>query len=124
MSDIGKPERATQNRIIAAVPGSSCTTATSATGPIASNRHIEEGLLADWLKRRGHTPEQIGRALDLLGREANNPTRSLYDNNKAVYSLLRYGVPVKTEAGENTETVMADRLGEAGGQRFRAWPRR
>ncbi|MFX5684805.1 type I restriction endonuclease, partial [Acinetobacter baumannii] len=26
-------------------------------------------------------------------------------NNKKVYSLLRYGVPVKTEAGKNTVTV-------------------
>ena len=33
------------------------------------------------------------------------PIRSLYDNNKAVYSLLRYGVPVKVEAREVTETV-------------------
>ncbi|MGB5008741.1 MAG: HsdR family type I site-specific deoxyribonuclease, partial [Candidatus Dechloromonas phosphoritropha] len=31
--------------------------------------------------------------------------RSLYDNNKAVYSLLRYGVQVQAAAGENTETV-------------------
>ncbi len=37
--------------------------------------------------------------------EANNPNRSLYDNNKAVYSLLRYGVPVKTEAGKVTEML-------------------
>ena len=34
---------------------------------------------------------------DLLRAEADNPNRSLYDNNKAVYSLLRYGVPVKTD---------------------------
>jgi type I site-specific restriction-modification system R (restriction) subunit len=40
-----------------------------------------------------------------LRTEAGNPNRSLYDNNKAVYSLLRYGVQVQAAAGENTETV-------------------
>jgi type I restriction enzyme, R subunit len=41
----------------------------------------------------------------LLTTEAKNPTHSLYDNNKAVYSFLRYGVPVKTEVGKVTDTV-------------------
>ena len=44
-------------------------------------------------------------ALHKLRTEADNPNRSLYGNNQAVYSLLRYGVPVKTEAGKVTETV-------------------
>ncbi len=44
-------------------------------------------------------------ALHKLHTEADNHSRSLYGNNKAVYSLLRYGVPVKIEAGKVTETV-------------------
>ena len=44
-------------------------------------------------------------ALYKLHTEADNHSRGLYDNNKAVYSLLRYGVPVKIEAGKVTETV-------------------
>jgi len=48
---------------------------------------------------------QINRAIHLLKVEAENPNRSLYDNNRAVYSLLRYGVPVKTEAGKASQTV-------------------
>ncbi|MDP1559750.1 MAG: type I restriction endonuclease [Nitrosomonas sp.] len=32
-------------------------------------------------------------------------TQNLYHNNKDVYQLLRYGVPVKTEAGLPTDTV-------------------
>ncbi len=104
MSDIGKTERATQNRIVAlfrdelGYPDLGDWSA-------RANRHIEEELLDAWLTRRSHTREQISRALDLVGREANNPTRSLYDNNKAVYNLLRYGVQVKLAAGENTETI-------------------
>jgi type I restriction enzyme R subunit len=104
MNAVGKPERVTQRRVIALFRDE---LGYRFLGDWADrgNRHIDEQLLRDWLTLRGQTPEQINRALDLLGREANNPTRSLYDNNKAVYGLLRYGVKVKTAAGENTETV-------------------
>ncbi|MBU2537224.1 MAG: HsdR family type I site-specific deoxyribonuclease, partial [Proteobacteria bacterium] len=40
-----------------------------------------------------------------LRTEASNYSRGLYSNNHAVYNLLRYGVPVKIEAGKVTETV-------------------
>src|SRR5262249_49355180 len=40
-----------------------------------------------------------------LRTEAHNHQRGLYGNNQAVYHLLRYGVPVKTEVGRPTETV-------------------
>nr|WP_322941881.1 type I restriction endonuclease [Pseudomonas sp. s4] len=29
----------------------------------------------------------------------------MYDRNRAVYELLRYGVKIKPEVGENTQTV-------------------
>jgi type I restriction enzyme R subunit len=100
---IGQPERATQNRVIALFRDE-LKYRYLGDWTERANRHIDEELLRDWLARR-YTPEQISRALDLLGREANNPTRSLYENNQAVYALLRYGVKVRTAAGENTETV-------------------
>ena len=71
----------------------------------AGNSNIEESLLAPWLQKSGYSPDQISRAIYLLRMEADNHNRSLYDNNQAVYNLLRYGVPVKTEAGKVTETV-------------------
>ena len=40
-----------------------------------------------------------------MNREANNPNRSLYDNNKEVYRLLRYGVNVKVEASVVTDNI-------------------
>jgi type I restriction enzyme R subunit len=104
VSDIGKTERTTQNRIVALFRDELGYRYLGDWSDRA-NRHIEEDPLCAWLTHRGYTREQISRALDLLGREANNPTRSLYDNNKAVYTMLRYGVPVKTAAGENTETI-------------------
>ena len=78
MSDIGKSERATQNRVIALFRDE-LDYRFMGDWSDRVNRQIDEGLLRDWLANRGHTPEQIGRALDLLDREANNPTRSLYD---------------------------------------------
>ena len=104
MSDIGKSERATQNRVIA-VFRDELRYRLLGDWSDRANRQIDEGLLRDWLANRGHTAEQIGRALDLLGHEAHNSTRSLYDNNRAVYSLLRYGVDVRVAVGENTEKI-------------------
>ena len=34
-----------------------------------------------------------------------NTTDDLYQANKNVYSMLRYGVPIREEAGQNKETV-------------------
>ncbi len=50
-------------------------------------------------------PLQISAALYKLRTEADNHNRNLYGNNHAVYDLLRYGVPVKIEAGKVTESV-------------------
>jgi type I restriction enzyme, R subunit len=69
------------------------------------NSNIEESLLSRYLNGRGYTSVQISRVLDRLRTEALNPNRSLYDNNKAVYSLLRYGVQVQASVGEQTQTV-------------------
>jgi len=104
VNTIGKAERVTQERVIALFRDQ-LRYLFLGNWADRENRQVEEGLLRAWLQRRGHSPAQVGRVLDALGREANNPTRSLYDNNKAVYSLLRYGVDVKTAAAENTDKV-------------------
>ncbi|HRD99505.1 MAG TPA: HsdR family type I site-specific deoxyribonuclease, partial [Rubrivivax sp.] len=96
---------ATQNRVLALFRDELGYRALGDWTDRAGNSNIEEGLLTSWLGNAGYSPDQIGRALYLLRTEADNPNRSLYDNNKAAYSLLRYGVPVKTEAGKATETV-------------------
>ena len=47
----------------------------------------------------------ITRTLHLLSKAAGDTSKSLYDRNRAVYDLLRYGVKVKPDVGENTQTV-------------------
>lgn len=105
MPRVGQPERATQNRVIALFRDELKYRDLGDWTDRAGNSSIEEGLLTAWLTKCGYTAAQIGRALDALHREAGNHGRNLYGNNQAVYSRLRYGVPVKTEAGKVTETV-------------------
>ena len=105
MSDIGKPERATQNRVIALLRDELGYHHLGDWTNREGNSNIEEGLLSSYLSKCGYTPAQISVAIYKLRTEANNHSRTLYGNNQAVYHLLRYGVPVKIEAGEVTETV-------------------
>ena len=106
MTTVGQPERSTQDRVIALfrdelVGYRYLGDWTDREG----NSNIEDGILSEWLTKRGYTKAQIGVALHKLHTEASNHSRSLYGNNQAVYSLLRYGVPVKVEAGKVTESV-------------------
>ncbi len=105
MSAIGQPERATQDRVIALFRDELGWRYLGDWSDRDNNSNIEENLLAPWLEKRGATRAQISAALLRLHTEADNHHRTLYANNQAVYNLLRYGVPVKTAAGEQTQTV-------------------
>ena len=104
MSPIGKTERATQNRVIALFHDE-LQYRYLGDWSDRDNSNIDEPLLTAYLAQAKYSPDQITRAIHLLQVEANNPNRSLYDNNKAVYSLLRYGVDVQTRAGKHHEKV-------------------
>jgi hypothetical protein len=104
MTLVGQPERATQNRVVALFRDELGYRYLGDRSDREGNSNIEEGLSA-WLTRSGYAPAQISAALYRLRTAADNHSHSLYDNNRAVYGLLRYGVPVKTEAGKPTETV-------------------
>lgn len=105
MTTVGQPERATQNRVLALFREELGYRYLGNWADRDGNSNVEEGLLAAWLTRSGYTPAQIGAALYKLRTEADNHSRTLNGNNQAVYSLLRYGVKVKTEVGKVTESV-------------------
>jgi type I restriction enzyme, R subunit len=105
MSDIGQTERATQNRVITLFRDELSYDYLGNWQDRPNNSNIEDSLLTNYLTKQGYTPAQITKTLYELRITADNPNRNLYDNNQAVYSLLRYGVQVKTSAGENTVTV-------------------
>src|SRR2546425_4019675 len=84
-----------------------CSGASNDQGGCATLIHnIEENLLRNWLAKRGVSKVLIKRALHQLDKAAAlGEGKSLYDANRAVYSLLRYGVKVKEGAGEQYQTV-------------------
>lgn len=100
---IDRPERETQNRIIALFKDK-LKYRYLGDWTDRANSNIEEDLLASFLTQSGYNETHIARAVEILKRAANG-SGSLYERNQAVYKLLRYGVPVKTEAGAVTETV-------------------
>ena len=90
MNEVGQPERATQNRVIALFRDELGYDYLGDWSDSDDNNNIEEGLLTDYLGKNGYTPAQIGVALHKLRTEADNHSRTLYGNNQAVYKLLRY----------------------------------
>ncbi len=105
MSKIGKRERVTQDRVIKLFDEQLDYTFLGDWSDREGNSNIEESLLTAYLDKAKYNKAQIAKALHTLRTEATNANRSLYDNNHAVYRLLRFGVHVKVGAGENTETV-------------------
>ncbi|CRX37574.1 type I restriction endonuclease subunit R [Estrella lausannensis] len=71
----------------------------------AGNRNIEEELLLKYLQKQGYEDVLIKRAIHLISKAADDKSKSSYDRNKDVYELLRYGVNVRPEVGENTQTI-------------------
>ena len=105
MSTVGQRERATQNRVVKLFRQTLKYDYLGNWEERAGNSNIEEDLLRAYLQRRGYSATLIERALYDLKKTAGDQSKSLYDVNKAVYGLLRYGVKVKPDVGANTETV-------------------
>jgi type I restriction enzyme R subunit len=105
MNPIGQPERATQNRVISLFCNELNYRYLGDWTDRANNSNIEADLLTAHLAKSAYHPAQITQAIHKLRIEADNPNRNLYSNNQAVYKLLRYGVPVKVEAGHVTESI-------------------
>lgn len=104
-NDISKPERETQNRVIRLFRDALKYDYLGDWDERENNSNIEDEQLRKYLIKQGYTTDKINAAILKLKTEANNSGRSLYDNNEAVYKLLRYGVDVKTKAGEATAKV-------------------
>jgi len=105
VTPVGKPERATQYRVVALFRDKLEYQYLGNWIDREDNRNIEPELLSAFLKKQGHDESLIWKVLYQLEKAAGDTSKSLYDRNRAVYELLRYGVKVKAEVGENTQTV-------------------
>jgi type I restriction enzyme R subunit len=66
------------------------------------NSNIEEELLTTFLKKQGYDDTIIKKAIEKLKKSATQQQKSLYDKNKEVYQLLRYGIDVKPSPSEQS----------------------
>lgn len=102
---VGQIERRTQQRIVKLFTEQLHYAYLGDWADRPNNRCIEDTYLKAYLTEAGYTDDLANRAVFLLEKEADNSSASLYDRNKAVYHLLRYGVKVKPDVGENATTV-------------------
>lgn len=106
MSTVGQIERITQNRVVALLQHE---LGYRYIGNLEEedNSNLREHDLFNYLQSTGkYVDTLIGKAIfDFRKATAINSGDDLYQANKTVYSLLRYGVHVKKEAGHNNETV-------------------
>ena len=106
MNTVDQREILTQRRVIAFVRDALGYTYLGNWQDRSDNVTIEEGLLTDWLKRNGHGDRVIDKVLRELVRAASlGGSKTLYEANREVYGLLRYGVKVRPDVGEPNVTV-------------------
>jgi type I restriction enzyme R subunit len=105
MDSVGQIERLTQNRIVKLFKEQLGFEYLGKWEDRLNNSNIEESLLNNYLTNANYSSELIKRAIYSLQSEANSNNRNLYNNNKEVYKLLRYGVPVKVNPSDRYQTV-------------------
>lgn len=102
---VGQLERKTQNRIVALLRDRMGYEYLGNWEDREGNENVEEEYLRAFLARSDKSPALIDKAVVALKRATENQNASLYDLNKEVYSLLRYGVKVKDGISEKHQTV-------------------
>jgi type I restriction enzyme R subunit len=106
MSNVGQIERKTQDRVVRRLRGSLGFDYLGNWGYREGNSNVETELLTQYLRARGYDGALINKAIDRLKSDASlGGGRNLYEANRDVYGLLRYGVKVKAGVGEHYETV-------------------
>jgi type I restriction enzyme, R subunit len=105
MSNIAQIERLTQNRVVKLFQEELKYRNLGKWEDREENSNIEEQILRDYLLTKGYNENLISKAIYEFDKVAKDQSKSLYEVNKAVYAMLRYGVNVKPEIGQHKETV-------------------
>lgn len=105
MSEVGQKERETQRRVVKLFR-EKLKYDYGGNLKDRDNRNVDEAMFRAHLLRRGYDQALVSRAVQqLLTSTALDGGSSLYDQNRKVYELLRYGAKVKTDVGETTQTI-------------------
>lgn len=102
---VGERERATQDRVIALFEHALGYEYLGDWSDRPENSNIEESLLRPFLVSQGYSDVIITKAIHELKKVAWDQSKTLYDTNKAVYTMLRYGIKVRPDVSENNITV-------------------
>ncbi len=106
MNNVGQKERITQNRVVTFFQEQLGYGYLGNWEYRETNKNIETERLTQWLEKQGVSNALIARALRKLDKAAAlGEGKKLFDANKEVYRLLRYGVKEKEGAGEQNQTV-------------------
>ena len=105
-SSVGQIERSTQDRIVTLFRDRLGYRYLGDWSDRSDTQNVEEALLTRWLQQQGYDTKIVSRAAYKLQQAAAlGGSTTLYQANRDVYELLRYGVKVKPGAGENAVTV-------------------
>jgi type I restriction enzyme R subunit len=106
MSNVGQKERKTQSRVVKFFKEQLNYDYLGDWEYRDGNSNVETDILTKWLEKRGVSEALITRALRKLDSAAAlGEGKKLFDANKDVYRLLRYGVKEKEGTGEQNKNV-------------------
>ncbi|MCY3712531.1 MAG: type I restriction endonuclease subunit R [Gemmatimonadetes bacterium] len=106
MSKVGEQEILTQKRVVELFEDTLGYAYLGNWKDRVDNSNVEVELITDWLKCQGHNKGIIDKTLFSFGKAtALGGSRTLYDANREIYELLRYGVKIQPAVSEQTVTV-------------------
>ena len=106
MMTVGQREIQTQQRVVEFFREALGYTYLAHWKDRPNNANVEGLLLTDWLRGQGHSDKIIAKVMVRLRRAGSlYGSKSLYDANREIYDLLRYGVKVQPDVGEQNITI-------------------
>ena len=106
MSKVGEQEILTQQRVVELFEDTLGYAYLGNWKDRIDNSNVEDEQITDWLKHQGYGDGNIAKTLSsFVKATALGGSRTLYDANREIYELLRYGVKIQPAVGEQTVTV-------------------